>query len=320
MTGFRSDMTVIDDPIKDMQEAQSETIRETTIEWFSSVVLTRMSSLSQIIVIAGLFLAWLMGVNSFGGTLALGVILGFAGASFAIAAVVALLFAVAGALAIIDLRGVGMPKFYPATVDPAKSRGVTRVFAAILAATVYMVLRAPGVGVWPAAIVAALCIKHNVELVAIGIGHDVTRYYQRAVTITDAEQLAGNVLEAVLVGVGAGEPRRGARAVERLRHDAERVEDHADVEAREVEDLQDLRIGHQLLEVRRRNVVRRNLHHVGRAVARRELHDAEPVALGVEPHRFGVDRNSGAGVARQIGQIATVQANGHGDVLWFSEV
>ncbi|QKY80302.1 terminase [Microbacterium phage Mercedes] len=52
MTGFRSDMTVIDDPIKDMQEAQSQLIRETTVEWFSSVVLTRMSSLSQIIVIA----------------------------------------------------------------------------------------------------------------------------------------------------------------------------------------------------------------------------------------------------------------------------
>lgn len=52
MTGFRSDMTVIDDPIKDMAEAQSELIRETTVEWFSSVVLTRMSSLSQIIVIA----------------------------------------------------------------------------------------------------------------------------------------------------------------------------------------------------------------------------------------------------------------------------
>jgi predicted phage terminase large subunit-like protein len=52
MTGFRSDLTVIDDPIKDMQEAQSETIRETTVEWFSSVVMTRMASLSQIIVIA----------------------------------------------------------------------------------------------------------------------------------------------------------------------------------------------------------------------------------------------------------------------------
>jgi predicted phage terminase large subunit-like protein len=52
MTGFRSDLTVIDDPIKDMQEAQSELIRETTVEWFSSVVLTRMAALSQIIVIA----------------------------------------------------------------------------------------------------------------------------------------------------------------------------------------------------------------------------------------------------------------------------
>jgi len=52
MTGFRSDFTVIDDPIKDMAEAQSELIRDSTVEWFSSVVLTRMASLSQIIVIA----------------------------------------------------------------------------------------------------------------------------------------------------------------------------------------------------------------------------------------------------------------------------
>lgn len=52
MTGFRSDFTIIDDPIKDMTEAQSELIRESTVEWFSSVVLTRMSSLSQIVVIA----------------------------------------------------------------------------------------------------------------------------------------------------------------------------------------------------------------------------------------------------------------------------
>ena len=51
MTGFRSDFTVIDDPIKDMQEAQSETIREQTVEWFSSVVLTRMASLIHIVVI-----------------------------------------------------------------------------------------------------------------------------------------------------------------------------------------------------------------------------------------------------------------------------
>jgi len=34
-----------------------------------------------------------------------------------------------------------------------------------------------------------------VELLAIGIGHDVTRYYQRAVTLVDAEQLGGAVIE-----------------------------------------------------------------------------------------------------------------------------
>jgi cobaltochelatase CobT len=33
--------------------------------------------------------------------------------------------------------------------------------------------------------------KSPIELVAIGIGHDVTRYYRRAVTIVDAEQLGG---------------------------------------------------------------------------------------------------------------------------------
>jgi cobaltochelatase CobT len=37
--------------------------------------------------------------------------------------------------------------------------------------------------------------KSPVELVAIGIGHDVTRYYQRAVTIMDAEQLGGTMVE-----------------------------------------------------------------------------------------------------------------------------
>ena len=33
--------------------------------------------------------------------------------------------------------------------------------------------------------------RSSVELLAIGIGHDVTRYYRRAVTVTDAEELAG---------------------------------------------------------------------------------------------------------------------------------
>jgi cobaltochelatase CobT len=37
--------------------------------------------------------------------------------------------------------------------------------------------------------------RSSVELIAIGIGHDVTRYYSRAVTIMDAEQLAGAMVE-----------------------------------------------------------------------------------------------------------------------------
>ena len=37
--------------------------------------------------------------------------------------------------------------------------------------------------------------RSTVELLAIGIGHDVTRYYSRAVTIMDAEQLAGAMID-----------------------------------------------------------------------------------------------------------------------------
>ena len=54
--------------------------------------------------------------------------------------------------------------------------------------------------------------RSPVELIAIGIGHDVTRYYRRAVTLVDAEQLGGAVLEqlASLFEVGHG-PRARAR-------------------------------------------------------------------------------------------------------------
>jgi cobaltochelatase CobT len=37
--------------------------------------------------------------------------------------------------------------------------------------------------------------RSPVELVAVGIGHDVTRYYERAVTIMDVEQLGGAMIE-----------------------------------------------------------------------------------------------------------------------------
>ena len=46
-----------------------------------------------------------------------------------------------------------------------------------------------------------------VQLVAIGIGHDVTRYYKRAVTIMDVEQLGGTIIEQ-LAGLFEVDDRR----------------------------------------------------------------------------------------------------------------
>ena len=48
--------------------------------------------------------------------------------------------------------------------------------------------------------------KSPVQLVAIGIGHDVTRYYKRAVTIMDAEQLGGTMIEQ-LAGLFEGDEK-----------------------------------------------------------------------------------------------------------------
>jgi hypothetical protein len=52
--------------------------------------------------------------------------------------------------------------------------------------------------------------KSPVQLIAIGIGHDVTRYYRRAVTIVDVEQLAGAMVEQ-LAELFDEEPRRVTR-------------------------------------------------------------------------------------------------------------
>jgi len=47
-------------------------------------------------------------------------------------------------------------------------------------------------------VIAEIETKSSVELTAIGIGHDVTRYYKRAVTILDAEQL-GSAMTGQLI-------------------------------------------------------------------------------------------------------------------------
>jgi hypothetical protein len=44
-------------------------------------------------------------------------------------------------------------------------------------------------------VIAEIETKSPVELIAVGIGHDVTRYYRRAVTIVDVEQLGGALVD-----------------------------------------------------------------------------------------------------------------------------
>ncbi len=65
-------------------------------------------------------------------------------------------------------------------------------------------------------IIAEIETRSPVELIAIGIGHDVTRYYRRAVTIVDAEELGGVMTEKLAelfeedAGLNGG-PSRGPR-------------------------------------------------------------------------------------------------------------
>ena len=67
----------------------------------------------------------------------------------------------------------------------------------------------------------------------------------------DVEHLAHQILQAMAVGIGARQPRGDLGAVDRLRHHAEGVVERSEIEAGEVKDLDDLRIGQQRLQVRR---------------------------------------------------------------------
>jgi cobaltochelatase CobT len=57
--------------------------------------------------------------------------------------------------------------------------------------------------------------RSDVELLAIGIGHDVTRYYRRAVTISDPEQLGGAMLRQLGELFAPDDGRRAVRPLGR---------------------------------------------------------------------------------------------------------
>jgi cobaltochelatase CobT len=66
-------------------------------------------------------------------------------------------------------------------------------------------------------IIAEIETRSPVELIAIGIGHDVTRYYRRAVTIVDAEELGGVMTEKLaelFEEDAAGAGSRGSRRLQ----------------------------------------------------------------------------------------------------------
>jgi cobaltochelatase CobT len=63
-------------------------------------------------------------------------------------------------------------------------------------------------------VIAMVERRRAVELIAVGIGHDVTRYYDRAVTITDVDQLAGAMTEQ-LASLFDSDPRKRARVLGR---------------------------------------------------------------------------------------------------------
>ncbi|RWE09189.1 MAG: cobaltochelatase subunit CobT [Mesorhizobium sp.] len=61
------------------------------------------------------------------------------------------------------------------------------------------------------AVIELIETRSPVELLAIGIGHDVTRYYRRAVTIVDAEELAGAMTEQLASLFGEESTRNTGR-------------------------------------------------------------------------------------------------------------
>ncbi|MEO4000648.1 cobaltochelatase subunit CobT [Mesorhizobium sp. CAU 1732] len=65
------------------------------------------------------------------------------------------------------------------------------------------------------AVIELIETRSPVELLAIGIGHDVTRYYRRAVTIVDAEELAGAMTEQLAALFGEESQREMRRSAGR---------------------------------------------------------------------------------------------------------
>ena len=112
------------------------------------------------------------------------------------------------------------------------------------------------------------------------------------------------------VRIGARQLGGDLGAIDRRRDEAEGLGQYADVEAAEVEELQNGRIGEQVLEIGRARLSRAELDELGVPVAEGELRETQTVTMRIEAQSLGVDRDNGAS-ADPLGEIALVEADGH---------
>jgi hypothetical protein len=77
-----------------------------------------------------------------------------------------------------------------------------------------------------------------------------------------------------------------------------------------VEQFQDIRVREQRRKVWRFCLTLRDLHQVGIAISRRQLNQAEPIAVRVKAHGFRIDGHNGPKV-KIVGQVALIEKVGH---------
>ena len=112
--------------------------------------------------------------------------------------------------------------------------------------------------------------RSPVELIAIGIGHDVTRYYRRAVTITDPSELAGAMTDK-LVELFEEDARR--RQLHRTRAAGGACIERAEVPRSTSRPASAVSDGWRIVLAARRR------HRVRRAESRRPALETGPIAV-----------------------------------------
>ena len=179
---------------------------------------------------------------------------------------------------------------------------------------------------------AALALEHDIELFTQGVqvqhvrgrvGHLVGAERLRAPVRRllslgqfHAQQLARHVLQAVAVGIGAGQLRGDLGAVDGRGHDSQMEFEHGDIKAAEVKKLQYGRIGQQRLQVGAVVAGALETDDMGVAVAGRQLDHAQRIAAQAQAHGLRIDRDDGRAGEHAVGKVAFV--NKIGQVSEFS--